>query len=843
MKFIFLALLGCLLVSAAFGKFVREENDSFIIQTDHTRLVINKPHGMLTSARVNGTQFELTSDYEDFSLFFTEFALQFPNQGLEFFSNSNRKNFNGTVEITDYYLDADFFRVKFRWSNQYIVTQWSYNIFKNQKFMFVNLDREIKTAHVYANHQQCAMANPDFDNFYIVNYENEWFQTMDRGNVGAGSAEGAANFQHTTFAAQNVGKATRFPAFGWYQSDFDLSFGIILTAVSPNQRATFSYHGGGRTEKPRHPGFSEVQFDWFGKADSESLFLKEGTKYSLQLVYYFSQGKIDSLDTFNRGLFNESHFDSEPIENYVAASWGGRHAYLPKYSWTFPQASNNFICSQELFYHRAFSIPQSQNGTAQSQLFDFFTLAQIGNDSLDLTPLPTVPAQPLLHKSASTSESADSMQGEVVWEVGPLEHTLTFQAFENSDKIKMRGEIECLQPVRLKQLWLALPFGPRVRKINRIDEFAWDFRTKDTIWEEMGITLYNLSGVQRADTSNRQLRLFLFENQADEYLTGNWKYSFTLFPHRQYQVYHPSQITPFFDLPEESYRDYYLALPSIKFEKNYGIRPDNRLTVLNAESFSDSSVFLKMRGHAEPGNYPLYFLARGKPIEAIKIDKWFISPEHWRYDPASGQVRLEYSWDGIFEIEFYQERILPYDSYHLTNIQIQQQDNRAILSWDANFTLKDALFEIYRTRGNQNPELILRSTLKENQFVDVLEVPYGEYVYEIKIFVADQEKSYGPIETHFPIQFALLSPNFPNPFNSETRFAYQINSTGRVKIQVFNLQGQLVKSLKDDLMTPEIYTLSWDGTDEFNRTVPGGLYFVRIQSGGRSQTQKVIFVP
>ena len=193
---------------------------------------------MLISAQLNDTNFELSSDYQDFSLFFTEFALEFPDQNLEIFTTSNRKTHNGTVEITDYFNNDNFFRVKFRWSNDYIVTQWSYNIFKNQKYMFINLDREVKTSWVYANHQQCAMANPDFDNFYIVNYENEWFQTMDRGNAGAGSEEGAASYQHTAFAAQNTGKATRFPAFGWYQTEQDLSFGIILTSVSPNQRAT-----------------------------------------------------------------------------------------------------------------------------------------------------------------------------------------------------------------------------------------------------------------------------------------------------------------------------------------------------------------------------------------------------------------------------------------------------------------------------------------------------------------------------------------------------------------------------------------------------------------------------
>lgn len=841
MKYYYLLLLFFVWISPVFSQFVSEIEDDYIIQTDYVQLVLSKSNGMLTSGIIKDTDFELSSDYADFSLFFTEFALQYPNDNLEIFTTSNRKTHQGTVEITDYYLKDNFFRIQFTWTNQYIVTKWSYHFFKDRKYLVVNLDREVRTSWVYSNHQQCVMANPDFDNFYQVNYENEWFQVMDKGNVGPFAHERAANFQHTVFAAHDKGKATRFPAFGWYLTERDLTWGIVVTSVSPNQRATFAYHGAGRTKYPRHPGFSEVQYDWFGKADSEALYLKKGTQYSMQMVYYFSKGAIDSLDNFNLALFNESHYDSREHENYAAASWGGRHVYLAEYSWTFPQASNNFICSQELFNHRGISIPRSQNGEQKWHLFDVHTIAEKSSDTpIDLTPLPVLNDGPLLHQDAYSTHSGEQMQGTVVWEVDSLNHKLTYEIFETSDKLTVYGEIQPTAAISVKKLYVELPFTPRISEVKKISDQVWDIRADDSIWEVIGVTLYDTEGILRIDSLENRLQLVIFEAETPTKVDSSfhWHYSFKLFPHREHNVDSEAQITPFFDLPEEYYRDYYQSFSELGFDNQYGFRADNRLGIISVQKNEDPNQFLTITGYAEKGNYPIYFYFENENIGDAQIDGWFNAPQQWIFDSATRVLTVQRDWDGVFKLALYRERL----ALSNFNISFNSTENKATISWDANFATNDAVFEIFRRRGNRPAEQIFQSKLPGNQYVDSLALPYGEFSYSVNFSYAGRFQMNEPVEARFPVIFDLFSPNFPNPFNSATKFCFEAKSAGHVTIRIFNVQGQLVKILKDEYVSPDVYTIVWDGTDRFKTTVPSGVYFVQMQAGGQITTQKVILM-
>jgi hypothetical protein len=98
-----------------------------------------------------------------------------------------------------------------------------------------------------------------------------------------------------------------------------------------------------------------------------------------------------------------------------------------------------------------------------------------------------------------------------------------------------------------------------------------------------------------------------------------------------------------------------------------------------------------------------------------------------------------------------------------------------------------------------------------------------------------------PEQTGVPENFALLQ-NYPNPFNPTTSITYRIAQPGQVKLSVYNLQGQQVRTLVDERRGVGSYTVQWDGRDQFGKAVVSGVYFYRFEAGAFVQTRKLLFV-
>ncbi|MCK4695875.1 MAG: T9SS type A sorting domain-containing protein, partial [Candidatus Cloacimonetes bacterium] len=71
--------------------------------------------------------------------------------------------------------------------------------------------------------------------------------------------------------------------------------------------------------------------------------------------------------------------------------------------------------------------------------------------------------------------------------------------------------------------------------------------------------------------------------------------------------------------------------------------------------------------------------------------------------------------------------------------------------------------------------------------------------------------------------------NYPNPFNPVTNISYSIPQDSDVKLEMFNIKGQLVKVLIDNFLGKGFYTVTWDGSDLSNNQVTSGIYFYRLK--------------
>lgn len=77
-----------------------------------------------------------------------------------------------------------------------------------------------------------------------------------------------------------------------------------------------------------------------------------------------------------------------------------------------------------------------------------------------------------------------------------------------------------------------------------------------------------------------------------------------------------------------------------------------------------------------------------------------------------------------------------------------------------------------------------------------------------------------------------LSQNYPNPFNPTTTINFRLPVAAKVSLNVYNVTGQLVKSLVNDQLPPGEHVVSWNGTTAHNRAVSSGVYFYELRCTG-----------
>ncbi len=120
------------------------------------------------------------------------------------------------------------------------------------------------------------------------------------------------------------------------------------------------------------------------------------------------------------------------------------------------------------------------------------------------------------------------------------------------------------------------------------------------------------------------------------------------------------------------------------------------------------------------------------------------------------------------------------------------------------------------------------------------------YLDEIRLVAAPYSGSITAVreeedQTGAPREFAL-DPNYPNPFNSTTTIRYRIEEPGRVRLEVFDIQGQKVKTLADGDAGPGVYQVEWDGMDASGKPVATGVYLARLQQGTASLVHKMLLL-
>ena len=84
--------------------------------------------------------------------------------------------------------------------------------------------------------------------------------------------------------------------------------------------------------------------------------------------------------------------------------------------------------------------------------------------------------------------------------------------------------------------------------------------------------------------------------------------------------------------------------------------------------------------------------------------------------------------------------------------------------------------------------------------------------------------------------------NYPNPFNPETKIVFNLPEEGNVKLEIYNIKGQKVKTLLDCYMSPGRSEMIWNGKDDNGKRVSSGVYFYQLVTDKKTITQKMILI-
>jgi hypothetical protein len=192
--------------------------------------------------------------------------------------------------------------------------------------------------------------------------------------------------------------------------------------------------------------------------------------------------------------------------------------------------------------------------------------------------------------------------------------------------------------------------------------------------------------------------------------------------------------------------------------------------------------------------------------------------------------------------------ILPYEHIRLVDARITFRNGvmsvdrpmgaaYVVIAGDVTPTLLANNMEMKYAFNGQNTNILVYS-LDGNSFVgDFLWVD-GEVVRTE--FATDSGQ---PVTTNSMMSPSFeLAQNYPNPFNLRTRINYALYEPAHIRIEIYNVAGQKIRTLVDKIAAAEYGSALWDGRDVANEVVSSGPYFCRVTVNDSTQTLKMMLL-
>jgi len=241
------------------------------------------------------------------------------------------------------------------------------------------------------------------------------------------------------------------------------------------------------------------------------------------------------------------------------------------------------------------------------------------------------------------------------------------------------------------------------------------------------------------------------------------------------------------------------------------------------------------------------------PVNSIELNKW----QHIAatYNASSSEVKIYI--DGV-------EQSLSYTTQPSGNLRDNSNDDLFIANTtNLNHSFRGSLDEIRIWNEVQNARQVqsnmnlhLESPTQGLVACWEMNEGNGEIISDISGYnnhgsIFQAEWIQGPplstteveqtVNSDLPEKFSLLN-NYPNPFNAQTTIRFRLPHSLHVKLEIYNIHGEIIKSLISNIIDSGYHSVKWDGTDNNGQKMSSGMYIYKINAGEFIDSKKMLLL-
>jgi len=225
---------------------------------------------------------------------------------------------------------------------------------------------------------------------------------------------------------------------------------------------------------------------------------------------------------------------------------------------------------------------------------------------------------------------------------------------------------------------------------------------------------------------------------------------------------------------------------------------------------------------------------------SLKTNPSFAEQFTIRVDISDGRAKISQEW----------QVILVSTGVEMSLFKADSKSGKVSLVWQTSKEENHQGFEILRSRIKRGPYQKISEYLvepepdKHYEWLDSKALECGPWFYKLAaVSATGSVQTFGPVQVFVavPDEHRLLQ-NYPNPFNPETRIRFELSKAADVQLYIFNLQGQMVRSLVQGPRAAGYHQVRWDGRTEKGEQAAAGLYYAVLKTTDFQQTIKLLLL-
>jgi predicted GH43/DUF377 family glycosyl hydrolase len=132
---------------------------------------------------------------------------------------------------------------------------------------------------------------------------------------------------------------------------------------------------------------------------------------------------------------------------------------------------------------------------------------------------------------------------------------------------------------------------------------------------------------------------------------------------------------------------------------------------------------------------------------------------------------------------------------------------------------------------------------KTTNYIDRAVEDGKTYTYRFRAHRSNGDAATERVSVYCPPRFAgSLLAIAPNPMNPQAKIEYTTRRKGRIRLSIYNVKGEAIRTLVDDLREGGTYTTVWYGRDDRGRTVSSGVYYCILEENGMRHVKKIVLL-